>query len=69
MLLRQTALGRWIRDSCVTARPWEGFLGFPGHVMTSVLLQMWVDGWHWVPKTQRTYWEDSQDSGHSCLNG
>lgn len=50
MLLRQTALGRWIRDSCVTARPWEGFLGFPGHIMTSVLLQMWVDGWHWVPR-------------------
>ena len=46
-----------------------GGLGFPGHIMTSVLLQMWVHGWHWVPKTQRTYWEDSQDSGHSCLNG
>lgn len=44
MLLRQTALGRWSHDSCVTAWPWEGFLGFPGHVMTSVLLQMWVDG-------------------------
>lgn len=69
MLLRQTALGRWSHDSCVTARAWEAFLGFPGHVMTSVLLQMWVDGWHWVPKTQRIYGEDSQDSGHSCLNG
>ena len=46
MLLRQTALGRWIHDSCVTAQPWEGFLGFPGHGMTSVLLQMWVVGWH-----------------------